>query len=135
MRLLRRRSIHDVFVVAELLQQLGDLFGRMLEVVVEGDDHVMPREADAAQHCVVLAVVPHQVHAPDPLVIPGEALDHRPRAVAAAVVDDEELVIRRGGVEHRLEPADELGKGQLAVVGGHDRRDAGSRGRHKRNRG
>jgi len=108
-RFLGGRPVDDVLVRSEGLQQLRDLLRRMLQVVIDGDDELVAGQADAAKQRVVLAVVAHEVNTPHPAVIARKALDHAPRAVAAAVVDDDQLIVSRGRVQHRLKPADQLG--------------------------
>jgi len=103
----------------------------MLEVVVDGDDHVVAGEPDAAEKRVVLAVVAHQGDAADPAIPTGDPLDRRPGRVATAVVDDDHLP-RRSVREDRLQPIDQLLQGQLRVVGGNHDRDAAGEVGHPR---
>ena len=58
-----RRSINDVVPFRELCQQPRDLLRRLLQVVVHRDDDVVAARTNAAQECVVLTVVAHQVDA------------------------------------------------------------------------
>ena len=117
-----RRAVDRVVTLAELFEQLRDLLGGVLQVVVHRHDDVVACGADAAQQCIVLAEVAHQVDAADPVVPGGELLDHPPAAVAAPVVDEDELIGRSGLLEHGPEPGHQLGRRGLAVVDRNDDR-------------
>ena len=103
-----RRAVDDVGFRSEAREKLRDLLRRVLQVVVERDRQLVARPADAAEKRIVLAVVAHQAHALDPRVSLREVLDHRPGAVGAAVVDEDQLELGRRALEHRLELAHQL---------------------------
>ena len=105
-------------------EQLRNLLGGVLQVVVHRHDDAVACSADAAQQCVVLAEVAHQVDAADPVVPAGELLDHPPAAVAASVVYEDEFIARSGLFEHGPDPGHQLGQGDLAVVDRNDDRQA-----------
>ena len=71
--LLRGRAVDDVVALIEHGQQLGDFLGRMLKIIVHGDDDGVLRSADAAQQRVVLAVVAHQVDGMNPRMLRWQA--------------------------------------------------------------
>ena len=114
-----RRSINDVVPFRELCQQPRDLLRRLLQVVVHRDDDVVAARTNAAQECVVLTVVAHQVDA----LISGwrpQRFDRRPAGVAAAVVDQDDFVGRAGCADDRNQAVDQRGKRGGAVVYGND---------------
>jgi hypothetical protein len=47
--LLRRSAINDVITPVENGQQFRNFFGRMLQIVVDGDNHTVLAGADSAQ--------------------------------------------------------------------------------------
>ena len=67
----------------------ADLAHRVLQVVVHRDDDVVAGGTDAAQERVVLAVVAVQADAAHALVLEREPAHDVPRAVAAAVFDED----------------------------------------------
>ena len=100
----------DVVPFVELGQEPGDLGRVVLEVAVEGEDDRALRRPEARRERRGLAEVAAEPDAPDPRVGRDRVPDHPPRAVAAAVVDEEEL----GRPEAvRLDRS-----GQLGVEGG-----------------
>jgi hypothetical protein len=82
-----------------LLDEDQRLVGRVLQVVVEGDDVVAGRLPETGQVGVVLPVVAEQVQRHD--VGPGARLlgDDLPAPVLAAVVDEDQLVAQPGSLE------------------------------------
>src|SRR5262245_56078553 len=93
----------------------------MLEVIVHRDHDRVARGADPGQERVVLAVVPHEIDAADPAVLPGRLADPVPGFVPAAVVDQDDLEAVGDGGQHGGEALDQAGQARLAVVDGdHD---------------
>ena len=125
-----RRAVDDVGALGERGEQRRDLLRRVLEVVVHGDDDRGGGGADAAQHRVVLPVVPQEPDAVDPGVRGGQALDGRPAGVPAPVVDQQQFDRRANRRAAGRDPRDQ----QLQAVGGvvdrHDDRDAARGSRH-----
>jgi hypothetical protein len=120
-------AVDDVDVVAERLEQTGDLLRRMLQVVVHRDHDLAGRGADAAKQRRVLAVVPHEVDAADPGPLAGELADHFPAPVAAAVVDEQELDPRAARASERFDAVDERRQARLALVDRDDDRERAER--------
>ena len=75
----------------ELVEEAGDLGGVVLEVGVEGEDDVASGGLEAGGEGGGLAEVAAEADGADAGVGGGEPADGGPGAVAAAVVDEEEL--------------------------------------------
>jgi hypothetical protein len=100
-------------------QQLRDLLRRVLQVVVDRDDHFPPPpSATPASSALLLAVVPHQVDPADSGIAFGKAARFDPSSVDAAVVDENELVVEP--VEDGGHAVGEELQRPLAVVDRHD---------------
>ena len=82
------------------------LVGRVLEVVVHGDDEVAGGLAEAGEVGVVLAVVAQEVEGHDVRGGARAVGDHLPAAVLAAVVDQDQLVAQAGVLEDLDDPVD-----------------------------
>ena len=116
-------SPDDVIPLGELGQQLGDLFGRILQVGVERDDHIARDVLEGREDRLVLAEIARQLEHPDAVgPLPRGLLQELERAVAAAVVDEDELVGMPRRVHDRGQPPQELRQVALLVV---DRDDDG----------
>jgi hypothetical protein len=126
--LLRRRAVDDVVPARQLVEQLRDLLGWVLEVVVDRDDDLSRRGADACQQGVVLAVVAHQLDPVDTRVLRRDLGNAHGALVDAAVVDEHDLVVR--AVERGLDPVDECRHRAGAVVHGDDDRERVHEGVH-----
>jgi hypothetical protein len=116
-----RRTVDHVMAFAQHRQQLGNLLGRILQIVVNGDDEFAAGRADAAQQGVVLAVVAAHAQAAHTGVAGTQALDHAPGIVAAAILDEHDLEAQLLRLEHGL---------QALVQHGQDRRRAVDRHQH-----
>jgi hypothetical protein len=113
---MRRAS---VYILREGSQQLRDLLGRLLEVVVEGDDDLVVGGADAREQRVVLPEVPHEVDAADGRVRRNQLLDAGPAVVRASVVHEDDLECRDEGGEDVGDPRHELFERRRAAIDGH----------------
>ncbi|HZJ32808.1 MAG TPA: hypothetical protein VFD21_14630 [Vicinamibacterales bacterium] len=102
-----RPSVHNVVAISELLEQPRDFFRGLLQIVVHCDDHSMPARPDSAEQRVVLTVIPHQIDAADLRVAARQRFDGSPAVVAAAVVDQDDLVGHCGRTDDRHEPIDQ----------------------------
>jgi hypothetical protein len=135
MALGERRAVDHVHRVAarrERIEQLGDLLGRVLQIVVHGDHDGAGGRPDAAQQGVVLTVVAHQVDAAHARLARRQLQDDLPARVAAAVVDQHDLGARRAAGQHRSQPGDQLGQRRGAVVHRYDHGDLQRRSRRRR---
>jgi hypothetical protein len=84
-------AVDDVELVALLREQLGDLFGRVLQVAVHLDDPAAFGVGVAGLHGGLLAEVAREAHRPDEGVLGDGGAQDGPRRVAAAVVDEHDL--------------------------------------------
>ena len=73
------RAVDDVDVVGQQREELSDLLGRVLQVIVEGDDPVVPGGPDPAQEGVVLTEVATHAKASNRRIEPLTAARWRPR--------------------------------------------------------
>jgi hypothetical protein len=99
-----RSTVGDFVTRGERLEQQGDLADRMLQIVVHGDDDVVARGTDAAQQRIVLAVVTAQANAAHALVVECQPAHDIPRAIVAAVLDQDDLeaLDQHGHRRHQL---------------------------------
>src|SRR5260370_28290122 len=88
---LRASSIDDVESFVKFLHELRNLFGRILEIVVNRYYHVEARGPNPAQQCIVLAAVSHQIDAADPTMRLQQFADPGPALVPSAVVHQDHL--------------------------------------------
>src|SRR5262245_4294921 len=96
-------TVDDVVSLAKSRDQLCDLLGRMLEVVVHRDGDLVLRRSNAAQERAVLAIVTQQVDAAQPRSLGGKPRDDVPATVAAAVVDEYDFEWNSAGRHYRAE--------------------------------
>jgi hypothetical protein len=83
----------------------------------------LPLPRNARQPCPF--TLAHEVDAPHARITLGKFADDRPRAVTAAVVDENDLVGGAAWVENASKPAYERTKGARAVVRRHHHRNRG----------
>ena len=122
-------AAHDVVALRELRQQLRDLLGRVLQVGVERHGHVARHVAKARQDRLVLAEVAGEVERAERVRPFRRPILQDPEgAVAAAVVDHDDLVRIAAAVHHGRQAAQELRQVALLVVDRHHDGDL-----HRRN--
>ena len=71
-----RRAVHDVDIVVQSVEERGDLFRRVLQIVVERHGDGVPGRADSAEQRAVLAAIAGQVDRANPAV-PRAEIDER----------------------------------------------------------
>ena len=76
---------------------VGEQFGRVLQIGVDDEDLLARTQVEPRGQRELMAVVARQVDRDDARVGGGQALHHRPAVVAAAIVDQDDLMI----VAHR----------------------------------
>ena len=108
--LLGRGAVDEVEAFGQPVQDGGDLFRRVLQVVVDGNDDGMLRGPDAAQEGVVLAVITHQFEAADLRPLFDEAKYLLPTVVGAAVADEDDLERHPSPDEDRVQRANSFGR-------------------------
>ena len=99
----------------------------MLQVVVHRHEDVEPGRPNAAEKCIVLSVISHQVDSAHPVMLRGEPLYHPPALVPAAVIDQQQFVFARHHGQDRLQAFDQFRQRQFAVIDRNDDRDRGPR--------
>ena len=92
MRASREQSVDQRVFLAARGKQGRNRFGRMFEIVVEGDDPVAARMLDAADRRRMLAEVATQAQADDMTIRARQLADDRPGFGLAAIVDENEFV-------------------------------------------
>ena len=70
-----RDAVDDVVALVQRGQKSWNLFGRVLEVVVDGDDDLSAGGSNPRQSGRMLSVVPHEVEPADPWIFLGERDD------------------------------------------------------------
>lgn len=116
MLFLERRSVDHVNAGVEPVQKLGNLFGWILEIVVEGDSNFVPRFPDPTEECIVLAIISHQPDTSHPWVLGSEGLDDGPDIGPTAVVDKNDLVLVAIPAQDGLQTRNQLGQSFVAIV-------------------
>lgn len=84
---------HEIVTFHETLGQLADLLGRILQVVIHGDDHVARGVFQSDEIGVVLAGILQEVDADHFRILCREPLDHQPAVVRARIVDQHDLAL------------------------------------------
>ncbi len=115
-----RRSVDEVDVVAQRPEEQRDLIGRVLEIVVDGEDERESSLPQSGEDGVVLSVVAKQRESPNPGEFGRQLDDRRPRAVAAPVVDEDDLDLLDEGSDVAIELEADLAKCSGRPVCGHD---------------
>src|SRR5262245_58871556 len=85
------RTINDIIALGQFLEQAGRFFGRILKIIVHGDNDVVARRANAAEQRIVLSVIPHQVYPDNTLMGLRQRLNDFPALVPAAIVYENDL--------------------------------------------
>ena len=116
-------GVDDFEAGLPLGDEVGEHFRRVLEVGVHDDDRLAAGVVHPRRHRPFLAEVPGQPDQLDAVVVALQLQHGLGRTVAAAVVDEEDLV-RSELVEHRRETVVEDGDVPLLVVEGDDDRDS-----------
>ena len=101
---------HIITLLGDHPVHLRDLFRGVLQVRVHRDDHTSLGLGETFVKGGGLAVVAAEGYSFDPLVAFCEFLDLRPRAVGAAVVDEEDFIFIAIGVHHAPDPRQKLRK-------------------------
>ena len=118
---LRADAADVVVAFVHLGQQLADIFRRVLQVGVQGDDALAAAVLEAGHDRHVLAeVAVEQHHARDVRAFLELLAQDRGGAVAAAVVDEHDLVRDAEFVERGIEPVEQGLQALFFVVDGDD---------------
>ena len=108
-----------------LLDQVGDVLRRQLQIVIDRDGVVAVDLMEPAEGRIVLPKVAREANGNHlGRIFRLEVGEHVPALIAAAVVDEDHLERLAHLVEHRFRAAEELRKRVLAVVDGNDDRVA-----------
>jgi hypothetical protein len=110
----------DVVALGELGEQLRQIFRRMLQVAVHGDDHLAQGVIEAGGERGRLAVVAGQFDDADGGIAGAEAAQRQVAAVAAAVIDEDDLVGQADGDQHAREARVQFVERRLFVEDGND---------------
>jgi hypothetical protein len=125
-RLIGATAEDDVVAFECFRVQARDVLRWVLQIAVHDDDPIPTRVRQTGGDGGVLSEVAAQQHAADRFILRGELLDHRPRAVARAVIDEHDL-IRAGDLpEHRDESAVQVLEAARATVDRDDDAQFGS---------
>jgi hypothetical protein len=113
-------GVDDVVSLAGLVHERRDDLGRMLEVGVHRDDEVAGRCGEAGGQGDLVPEVPRQPDPPEALVVTGRGFDRLPGGVGRAVVDDDDLPLRRQVLEDPGQAPEQLRNRLLLVARGDD---------------
>ncbi|MNN23291.1 hypothetical protein D3C81_1366840 [compost metagenome] len=108
-------AVADVMVVIQRFHQGGDVRGRMLKVIVHGDDDPATAFAQAGKDGHVLADVLAQVQRPDPGMGTGQFAGHLPGAVRTTVIDQDQFQ-RITPADGGIDGGDQRGQSFLAAI-------------------
>ena len=101
---------HIITLLGDHPVHLRDLFRGVLQIGVHCDHHATLGFREAFVKCGGLAVVATEGYSFDPFIAFGKFQDLRPRAVGAAVVDEEDFIFIAIGVHHASDPRQKLRK-------------------------
>ena len=100
--------------------QLRDQLRRVLKIGVDHDHRCAARVVQAGGQCHLLAEVARQVEHGDPGITRAQLVEHGHRAIAAPVIDEQDLGALAQPIQAGGETAMELDQHRLLIVGGHD---------------
>jgi hypothetical protein len=109
-------GVDHVVALAPFRHHVGDQLGRVLEVGVDQHDRVAARGIDAGGQGRLVAEIARQRDDLDARVLRVEREQGRERAVAAPVVDEDQLEVQAERCERGDQPPMQLGGGLLLVV-------------------
>jgi len=93
--------IHHINIAFESFNKIGDFFGRMLQVIIHGDDKLFCGCPDAAQQGIMLPGISHQVKTCDMCwILRRQSLDYLPAGIRAPIVDQQYFIIRENSWHH-----------------------------------
>jgi hypothetical protein len=84
---------HHINAVVRALIEIGDDLRRILQITIHHHDVAARAAGDSRRDRRVLAEIAAEPQAPDRRHLPGELADHRPRPTAAAMLDENDLVV------------------------------------------
>ena len=113
-------AVDDVIALFELDEHRGNLFGLVLEIGIHHHDHLAADGIHPRGHGNVVAEIPRELQDADPRIGRVEVPQHGKGAVAAAVVDEDQLVGPSQFVQHGGEAAVQLANDAGLVVNGED---------------
>src|SRR5580700_2463914 len=125
MLLLLGRAVNDVTSLLENREQLRNLFRRMLQVVIHGDDDAVLGRPNSSQQSIVLAVIAHEVDGAYPCELALELADDGPTFVGAGVIYQNEFVLPGDRRKRLREPLHKFRQDGFASVNRHHDRNAG----------
>ena len=106
----------DVVSVGQLLQELGDVVGVVLQVPVHGDDELTLGMVETGGQGGSLAEIAAQLHHYHPAVHGGDLFQQAEGGVAAAIVHEYQLKALAGGFHHSFQTVVKDGDVFLFVV-------------------
>src|SRR6266446_5965930 len=104
MLLFVRYSVNDIVAFSKFLNEFRYFLRWILQIVVKRYDNLMLCGADAAQYCIVLAVVTHQVDTANPLMLGRELSDRFPAAIFTPVINKDKFVTFAQSAQNRRQP-------------------------------
>src|SRR5579883_93583 len=98
--LLNGDSVDDIPAPGEPIEQGRYFFGRVLEIIVHGDDDLVSRLADTAKQGVMLTIIAGQVDSAHFGVELGQRRDDFPTLIGTSVIDKKDLKCRGARLQH-----------------------------------
>ena len=111
-----RGAVDQITSLVQPIQQLRQLLGRMLKIIVHGHRDIEPGRAQSCEKCVVLAVIPHHAKPADPRMPLRQPAEDAPAFVAASVVHQDNLVGQPGRLKDGPKAPDEFGQPWRTIV-------------------
>ena len=122
----RAAGINDVIALLPASDEVGDQFGRVLQIGVD-DHHRAPSGViNPGGQRDFLAEIARQRDQADTRILSMVGANHLGRCVFAAVVGENDLPGETRGVQRRASPRQELGQHDFLVISGHDKADVGT---------
>jgi hypothetical protein len=130
----RRPHEDDVIAAAPRSDHVRNVLGRILQIGVDDDDSVSIGGVQTGAHRHFLAEIAGKIEHHHASIAGVDVPQQRHRFIATAIVDVDDLAIRRESVQDSRQPTVELDQDRLLVVHGNDHgqriaRDACLRGR------
>jgi len=116
-------TAHQVVALLQLLQQHRDISRIVLQIAIEGHDHLAAAGIETGRHCWGLAVIAAQQHRHQLRRLGRQLLQHRCGAIAGAVVHQHQLKRSPQRPQGRQQPLHQQRQALLLVEQRHHDRE------------
>jgi hypothetical protein len=117
-------AIGHVRSLPDFIQQERDFLRRVLQIVVQRDNLVESCGANRTEQRIMLAIIPHKVNAPNPIVGSRKPANYIPATVQAAVVHEHGFELFPCLAQDGVKPSYQVCEAQFTVKDGNQDRNS-----------